>query len=474
MAVARNGYPIRLIQDNGNTIELMANRIDMNVTRKTGGKPMPWTGSSRYSFDMNINRAMITIQGVFVDDDTIISGTPGTAIMNFARTQNDYGTGFKWNAPQWGTGSNLQYLFHDEAPSSNKSPEILRPGNGQVMYHHRDAGRFFLPTAGLVKPAITLGSVTTNGGTFTHHIYFKSVIGGVNDTDTTAYDATASDPTVNVDFQGNHQITNYLHTSTLPTAYKGVTPTSLATAVAACINGKLSDYFSAVPIDVTDKNGSTVDDGGVQITQVNHGSGGYVRSTGLSTAHPTSKSPEYAKCYMETGYGFDAFVGASDASQKSAGDKVQDLWGIINNSIPSAKGSLIRTRGFKAMFSWDRGEEGGWLRAGRTQWANGDYIIGLQLPYNSMVQADSSELYVPRNFLVPVGKFKHGIVEGGPDNPFGNKGSEENNEPASVEFSKNGFTSGIQGTVTKFDVSYDAGENVYVFTMIFAPINRMW
>jgi len=74
MAVARNGYPIRLVQDNGNIIELMANRIDMNVTRKTGGKPMPFTGSSRYSMDMNINRAMITIQGVFVDDNVPTGG----------------------------------------------------------------------------------------------------------------------------------------------------------------------------------------------------------------------------------------------------------------------------------------------------------------------------------------------------------------------------------------------------------------
>lgn len=470
MAVARNGYPIRLIQDNGNIIELMANRIDMNVTRKTGGKPMPWTGSSRYSFDMNINRAMITIQGVFVDDDTIISGTPGTAIMNFARTQNDYGTGFKYQAPQWGTGSNLQYLFHDEAPNSNKSADIMRSTAYSNQYLHRPAGRFFLPTASLVRPAIRIGSVTTNGGSLNHHIYFKSVIGTGN-SDTTAYDASQSDPTVNVDFQGNHQITTYLHTETLPAAYKGVTPTSLATAVAACINGKLSTYFTAEVVSVADKNGTT-SDAGVKITQVNHGSGGFVTSKGWSTTYPNSKSPEYAKCYMETGYDFDAFVGASDSSQKSAGDKVQDLWGVINNSMPSAKGSLLRTRGMRTLLS-GAPIVGGMVSERRTQAANGDYIVGLQLPYNSMVQADSSELYVPRNFLVPVGQFKHGIVEGGPDNPFGNKGSEENNEPASVEFSKNGFTSGIQGTVTKFDVSYDAGENVYVFTMIFAPINRM-
>jgi len=44
---------------------------------------------------------------------------------------------------------------------------------------------------------------------------------------------------------------------------------------------------------------------------------------------------------------------------------------------------------------------------------------------------------------------------------------------AGVEFNRGNNVTGIVGTVTKLDISYDAGENVYVFTMIFAPINKI-
>jgi hypothetical protein len=32
---------------------------------------------------------------------------------------------------------------------------------------------------------------------------------------------------------------------------------------------------------------------------------------------------------------------------------------------------------------------------------------------------------------------------------------------------------GIQGAVQKIDITYDAGESVYAFNMIFAPIDNM-
>lgn len=82
-------------------------------------------------------------------------------------------------------------------------------------------------------------------------------------------------------------------------------------------------------------------------------------------------------------------------------------------------------------------------------------------------------MYVARNFLVPVGRFSEGVVEGGADDPFGSKGSEANMLDAGVEFDRGSNVTGIVGTVTKLDISYDAGENVYVYTMIFAPINKI-
>ena len=162
MAVERNGHPIRLVQDNGNVIELLATRLDMNVTRKTGGKPMPWTGSSRYSFDMNINSAMITIQGIFVDDTVATSdGSKASAILNFARSVgSDDGMGVgnskRSNSEAfYGHGSNLQYLFHRSNPGTgNSNTEFDAVSGGPLI----PTGRFFepTPTAGASKRGLSI------------------------------------------------------------------------------------------------------------------------------------------------------------------------------------------------------------------------------------------------------------------------------------------------------------------------------
>jgi len=466
MAVARNGYPIRLIQDNGNIIELTATRIDMNVTRKTGGKPMPYTGSSRYSLDMNINSAMITIQGVFVDDHIPTGGEYASATWNFARAWNPPDSflpgseeymglnglffGHQGNIGWYGTGANLQYYFSDEAQGGDSTNSERNTTRGTLP-----AGRYFTPSASNDDVTVkglelkTLAGNVANSSNGYFDIYYTSFVGN-GGSDTTQYLSGETNPTVRIDLTGNHAQNALNDWNDLGGNYKGVTPTSLATAVSNCINqhSHLSPYFSATVKSVSDWDGNQYN-AGVEVTQKTAGVA--FGKSNLSSDGGTGQSRKFATAYSTP------YSGGKDSVRKSAGDKVQDIWGVVNNSIPSAKGSLFRTRGLQ----------------GRDQWSEGDYIVGLQLPYNSMIQAGTSEEYVARNFLVPVGKFKHGIVEGGPDNPFGNKGSLENNEPANVEFSKSGFTTGIQGTVTKFDVSYDAGENVYVYTMIFAPINRM-
>ncbi len=72
-------------------------------------------------------------------------------------------------------------------------------------------------------------------------------------------------------------------------------------------------------------------------------------------------------------------------------------------------------------------------------------------------------MYVARNFFMPTG-FYYGKE----------KTSEGNNHPASVDMSGlNDERRGIQGAVQKLDITYDAGESVYSFNLIFAPIDNM-
>ena len=94
--------------------------------------------------------------------------------------------------------------------------------------------------------------------------------------------------------------------------------------------------------------------------------------------------------------------------------------------------------------------------------ADGDYIIGIQIPYNSKVQA-GGQTYVARNFFMPTGLKKN----------IKDKSSEGNTLPASTTFDTGDNFTGIQGTVTKMDIFYDAGESVYGFRMDFMPIDAM-
>ena len=93
---------------------------------------------------------------------------------------------------------------------------------------------------------------------------------------------------------------------------------------------------------------------------------------------------------------------------------------------------------------------------------SGDYIIGFQIPYQSMVQATGGEDYVQRNFFMPTAS-KH---------DKNSKGSEANRYSVDEEFTLAGYEyKGIKGTVQQFVVTYDAGETVYNYQMTFLPID---
>tara|TARA_R100001082_G_C4265960_1_gene117604 strand:+ start:80 stop:589 length:510 start_codon:yes stop_codon:yes gene_type:complete len=139
------------------------------------------------------------------------------------------------------------------------------------------------------------------------------------------------------------------------------------------------------------------------------------------------------------------FSGGTDGMKKSAGDKVQDLYGIINNS--TVGGAFLKK--LRPSLNWRKNEVL-------------DYVVGIQIPYNSILKTDGGDLYTARNFFMPTGLY------------YGKeKTSEGNDHPASVEFDRTQETTGIQGSVQKLDITYDAGESVYSFNMIFAPIDNM-
>lgn len=153
---------------------------------------------------------------------------------------------------------------------------------------------------------------------------------------------------------------------------------------------------------------------------------------------------------------FQSFQGGTLHNCKSAGDKLQDLIGAIGNAnLTGASGSLLdlgldtdKGNGLDVDFS----------AADRS----GDYIIGIQIPYNSLVQKTnaitSSDGYVTRNLLVMTGA-----------NSIHNQSSEGNDNPFGTDFEVSDKFTGIRGTVVGMNMGYDAGNNIYEGSITFQP-----
>lgn len=164
----------------------------------------------------------------------------------------------------------------------------------------------------------------------------------------------------------------------------------------------------------------------------------------------------------------------SEGKAKSAGDKVQDLWGILNNTARNSMkysaigtslgiiGAMISNIAGAAAALMPGGMDGADAMGSSGIFATqADYPIGIQIPYNSMFQADNGEMYSARNFIIANG-YGHSTSD---------KLSDGNELAAGGVFSEDDERSGIKGAVSKIDISYSAGENVYTYQLVFAPID---
>ena len=158
---------------------------------------------------------------------------------------------------------------------------------------------------------------------------------------------------------------------------------------------------------------------------------------------------------------FSGGTSATDVNNKSAGDKVQDLYGILHNTDRGTAALVAGVAVGVATGGTALITAGAIAATGAVSFFNGDYPIGLQIPYNSMIQAEGGKKYSVRNFLIKTGLFQ----------TTGEKISDGNEKSANVEFSTLDDSTGIQGTIQKFDVGYNAGEQHYTFQMVFAPID---
>jgi len=164
------------------------------------------------------------------------------------------------------------------------------------------------------------------------------------------------------------------------------------------------------------------------------------------------------------------FTGGSSNNCRSAGDKAQDiLANIVNSNFTGLLGKgvvgLGTFGGENTLIEWVDPNGG---RGFTDDINHEDYIVGLQIPYNSLRHAsmgtvgDPIQGYEPRNFM---------MITGHVDSD--EQGSAANDKPASVAFDPTDKYTGISGTLKDCELKYDAGNTVYEVTLTFAPIDYL-
>ena len=393
------GTPIRLVRNDGGIIELMATTLTMNVDRGVTPLPMPLAGGSRFAFDLNLPKALITIEGVMTDDNLIDTSLQqeASATIDFSRFHGDTADSpSRWDASFTSNGI-LDDVVNDNIESATHAIKI------------NDTHEVWLAKSSSANQGLD--------SSITPPRYYISIHN--NTTARSAADIAASLVSL---------VTTYSSTFAL---------------TAATINS---------PIDGTANTA-------VSLVQVNKGKSGNMAHPSFATwpTASTSTKPYHVR-----------YAGGRDGStsaNKSAGDKVAELFAVLNNSNNGGGGAAAIGIGAVGAGLAGAAMTGGasiLLGAGTAGalLANldnkyGDYIIAIQIPFSSNINNRESLFYMPTGSLL-----------GKEDK------TADNAEPVGSEYTGTGdeYTA-IKGTVANATFVQLGGEPLYSYTINFAPID---
>ena len=387
--------PIRLVSQNGNFYNLNCTSLSIDVDRKISAVPIPFTNTYRVAMDLNLTNAMITLEGYITDDDVVSfsDGAKHSAIVDFDIIESS-----NPNAPNFATYiRNLLNNFYP-VPATYLN-DHTDPLNKKFGFEIQDGN-------GDVK-TIFFGVISTQYAT--HSAVSNAFIVQIHDGTSEKTDAQIA---ANLKALVDASIAGT--TATLQEGERGTANTSVLLTYSGVPSGSLYNKSKTPSI-----NGNWGDSG-----------------------VPTPK--------------FSIFTGGKEDSSKSgmsAGDMVQQLYAIIDNS----------------------NDEWGVNSTGSN--TNSDYITAVQIPYLSKVKAETGDKYSSRYFFQTAGN----DVEDG--NIFGEEVEDlkeggiyaENSVPVGTDykdvFGGRTFT-GIKAIVDKATFVQVGGEpNIYQFTIIMTPIN---
>ncbi|MAN60908.1 MAG: hypothetical protein CMI60_03070 [Parvibaculum sp.] len=416
------GTPIRLHFDAGHLngifglgadvfppMELQALSIALSVERKVGGMPLPLMGGKRLGIDLNMVNSTIVIEGIFTDDDVNrrnTAATSATAQIDFAVNHADLASVGKFTQVP-------NSIFANFATGASKLTFTQKDGTAKVI--------------------------------------------------TFSYNSTANYSSI-----GTSNVVTSLGVTTVNIkSDDSFTPANMAASIVTALGAShLNSSISAVAS--TSEFVPAAGSSKVTFTQTTTG-----KMSNLDTLF-FSNSSSYNPYHLS----FTGGSSASTSNPKSGGDKAQDLYGILHNTDRGTAAIIVGAvmgAAAVAVTAGTGGAAAGALAAGAgagggaglllgmKSMFNGDYPIGIQIPYNSMITAENGKKYAVRNFLIRTGIFKS----------TNDKISDFNDHDANAEFDTGDDTTGIQGTIQKLDIGYNAGEQHYTYQMVFAPIDMI-
>lgn len=345
------GTPIRLVRNDGGIIELTITTLTLNVDRGVSPQSVPFAGGSRYLFDLNLPKALITMEGVMTDDDILNMNSIGqdaTGIIDFSRRSDAIDVGI------FAQRSVIDPLVENTTLNS--------PATTDNYIQFNPYGKVYLAKQNSSFEGKTAGGL--------HYIAI--------------HDGTSPRTAV--------QMAASLHA--LITSYSADLQLS-STIINSPINGEINTA--------------------VELTNINQAAAG---NGTMSFPYPT---------YLRLPYHvqFNGGRNTSQVTNKSAGDKVAELFAVLNN-----------------MNDGDN-----------TPAKFGDYIIAIQIPFSSNINNNESLFYMP------TGSFQQ-VTDKTANNAL----------VAGTEFKEsNRRYTGIKGTVANATFVQLGGEPLYSYTINFVP-----
>ena len=445
--------PIRLVRNDGDTIDLVCTSLTMNVQRGVTPITMPFFGGSRLGFDMNLPSTVISMEGIISDDDKFTGSASlnATAVIDFDDIPFAIKGGYtSHNFPTYGNILDIiKNTTVNDATTANHGISLTNNTYGTI-YLTQQPTNFTDTTADVTDgsnvvtvdstESISVGMTVT--GT---HIPGGTTVTAIANVTTIKLSQSASGGSYTngtLTFSGFHGFQGYLNQNHWVGVYNSTTgvqrsATEIATDFAALVN--LRTMIFGMTATVIDSPNSGATNTAVKLIQTVAGKVGNTNYPSFPAWASVADKPHTTQ--------FSGGKNAGSVGGHSAGDRVAELYAVLCNSNNGGMGlGNIATLG--GLIDID-------MLGGGGDNKYGDYIIGLQIPFTSKINNNSSLFYMP------TGAFKSVDDK-----------TADNAEPVGTEFSSyDGEYTGIKGAVADATFTQLGGEPIYKFVINFVPID---